>query len=645
MGHNVSMHAGGSKSGGSHLREEQFSGVALIQLISAQLQLKGKWFACVAIGEQTFLTATSIHTDKPEWKSERTVVLEANGPRIVRISVHEAHLTGNKLVCYCELDLSDIFDSETDHSNEVHNLIDPNSNSKVVGKITLSYSAEDRTVTEMKFARRLLSMMDHNESGELSFKSFCDLIKAFGNTLPVSKLQEIFNEADTNKDGKVNTDELAALIANSEVRTFRINQCPVCGENLGHDDLLNDMIHMSLCFDEGTGSHIMTGGFMTDKQASNGWMFKLSEWASFSTYDVGRANTGHILVFDRRTKRLVEELIDMKIVLSMRAIYQSKAGLALIDVGTKNLLQSISEKQGRHMKTAESKKDIPKFIEFFKDRVIVDEFKEPVEYYKTFNDFFIRELKPGVRPIAYEDNDSVAVSAADSRLMAFNSPDDATRFWIKGRKFSVTGLLGEHIAKDFEGGPMVIYRLAPQDYHRFHAPVSGKMIKVVNISGYLYTVNPIAVNSKYCNVFTDNKRAIYIIDTSDFGKVAMVAIGATMVGSINLFKKEGDTIKKGEQMGYFQFGGSTVIVVFQQSSIELDKDLLANSERSLETLVYMGMTVGVAQGSSYEAVQHIKRPAITDSVAALDHEVAQQGIQVTDSINVCNGHLGLETNA
>jgi phosphatidylserine decarboxylase len=197
------------------------------------------------------------------------------------------------------------------------------------------------------------------------------------------QLQEIFNEADTNKDGKVNTDELAALIANSEVRTFRINQCPVCGENLGHDDLLNDMIHMSLCFDEGTGSHIMTGGFMTDKQASNGWMFKLSEWASFSTYDVGRANTGHILVFDRRTKRLVEELIDMKIVLSMRAIYQSKAGLALIDVGTKNLLQSISEKQGRHMKTAESKKDIPKFIEFFKDRVIVDEFKEPVEYYKV----------------------------------------------------------------------------------------------------------------------------------------------------------------------------------------------------------------------------------------------------------------------
>jgi phosphatidylserine decarboxylase len=180
------------------------------------------------------------------------------------------------------------------------------------------------------------------------------------------QLQEIFNEADTNKDGKVNTDELAALIANSEVRTFRINQCPVCGENLGHDDLLNDMIHMSLCFDEGTGGHIMTGGFMTDKQASNGWMFKMSEWASFSTYDVGRANTGHILVFDRRTKRLVEELIDMKIVLSMRAIYQSKAGLALIDVGTKNLLQSISEKQGRQMKTAESKKNIPKFIEFFK---------------------------------------------------------------------------------------------------------------------------------------------------------------------------------------------------------------------------------------------------------------------------------------
>lgn len=96
------------------------------------------------------------------------------------------------------------------------------------------------------------------------------------------------------------------------------------------------MIHMTLCFDEGTGNQVMTGGFLTDKEASSGWMFKLSEWAHFSTFDIGLrsgSSASHILVYDRRKKRLVEEIIDRKIVLSMRAIYQSKFGLGLMDNG------------------------------------------------------------------------------------------------------------------------------------------------------------------------------------------------------------------------------------------------------------------------------------------------------------------------
>ncbi|KAJ0077829.1 hypothetical protein Patl1_36954 [Pistacia atlantica] len=148
-----------------------------------------------------------------------------------------------------------------------------------------------------------------------------------------------------------------------------MNCCPVCGEVLEVADKLNTMIHLTLCFDEGTGNQVMTGGFLTDKQASYGWMFKLSEWGHFSSYDVGLnsgSSASHILVFDRRTKRLVEELIDGKIVLSMRAIYQSKVGLGLLDIGTKELLKSISEKQGKKMNSVESSKDIPKFIEFFK---------------------------------------------------------------------------------------------------------------------------------------------------------------------------------------------------------------------------------------------------------------------------------------
>ncbi|KAK1369675.1 Phosphatidylserine decarboxylase proenzyme 2 [Heracleum sosnowskyi] len=388
------------------------------------------------------------------------------------------------------------------------------------------------------------------------------------------------------------------LLAIQQEKEPLINNCPVCGESLGDSDQLNNMIHMTLCFDEGTGSQTMTGGFLTDKQASYGWMFKLSEWAHFSSYDVGLnsgSSASHIVVFDRKKQRLVEERIDGKIVLSMRAIYQSKVGLGIMDKGAKELLQSISEKQGRKMNSFESAKDIPKFIDFFKDQINVADVKYPLEHFKTFNEFFIRELKPGARPIVCPECDNVAVCAADSRLMAFQTAEDSLRFWIKGRKFSIQGLLGREGDHDaFTGGTMVIFRLAPQDYHRFHFPVSGTVERFTQIPGALYTVNPIAVNSKYCNVFTENKRTVSIISTKDFGKVAFVAIGATMVGSITFTKEEGDRIRKGDEFGYFSFGGSTVICIFEKDAIEIDEDLLAKSARSIETLVSVGMKLGVS---------------------------------------------------
>nr|GME12633.1 phosphatidylserine decarboxylase proenzyme 2-like isoform X2 [Ipomoea batatas] len=245
-----------------------------------------------------------------------------------------------------------------------------------------------------------------------------------------------------------------------------INCCPVCGEVLELSDRLNCMIHLTLCFDEGTGSQVMTGGFLTDKQASSGWMFKLSEWANFSTYEIGLrsgASASRILVYDRRKKRLVEEIIDRKIMLAMRAIYQSKFGVGLIGSGAKEILQSISEKQGRKMDSLESAKDITKFVEFFKDQINMNEVKYPLEHFKTFNEFFIRELKPGARPIARLEHDYIAVCAADCRLMAFNSVTDSSRFWIKGRKFSIQGLLGKEVCSDaFIDGSLVIFRLAPQ---------------------------------------------------------------------------------------------------------------------------------------------------------------------------------------
>eukprot|EP00258_Populus_trichocarpa_P027084 XP_024443103.1 phosphatidylserine decarboxylase proenzyme 2 isoform X2 [Populus trichocarpa] len=489
-----------------------------------------------------------------------------------------------------------IVDSDSDF--EVFELFDPAATGKVVGRISLSCSVEDPIETEKNFARRILAIVDYNEDGKLSFSEFSDLIKAFGNQVADNKKEELFKAADKNGDDAVSMDELAELLAIQQENEPLINCCPVCGEILEVSDKLNTLVHLSLCFDEGTGNQVMTGGFLTDKQASYGWMFKLSEWAHFSSYDVGLnsgSSASHILVFDRKTKRLVEELIDKKIVLSMRAIYQSKIGLHLMDKGAKEILLSISEKQGREMNTTESARDIPAFVEFFKDQINLAEVKYPLEHFKTFNEFFVRELKPGTRPVASMERDDVAICAADCRLMAFKSVEDGQRFWIKGRKFSVQGLLGkETYSSAFADGTLVIFRLAPQDYHRFHSPVSGTIEKFVKIPGCLYTVNPIAVNSKYCNVFTENKREVSIISTAHFGKVAFVAIGATMVGSITFSKKAGDHVKKGDEYGYFSFGGSTVICVFEKDAIEIDEDLLANSARSLETLVSVGMKLGVA---------------------------------------------------
>ncbi|XP_058097344.1 phosphatidylserine decarboxylase proenzyme 3-like isoform X5 [Magnolia sinica] len=510
------LHRRGSASDSSNqlknIAPEEFTGIAHIQLIEAEMKFKDRWFACVSLGERTFRTPKSDQTDKPVWKSEKKLVLERNGPHIARISVFETNrLSRNNLIGYCEIDLLEVLSRESDYQFEVLDLVDPSSSDKVVGTISLSCSVEDPIETEKSFARRILAIVDYNEDGMLSLSEFTDLINAFGNQAAANKKEELFKEADKNGDGVVSMDELASLLAAQQEEESLISSCPVCGESLGSYDRLNDIIHLTLCFDEGTGNQVMTGGFITDKQASYGWIFKLSEWAHVSSYDIGLksgSSASHIVVFDRKTKRLVEELIDGKIILSMRAIYQSKVGLTLINAGAKELLQSISEKQGRRMNSPESAKDIPKFIEFFKDQINVADAKYPIEHFETFNEFFIRELKPDARPIAHKEHDDIAICASDCRLMAFQSIDDSLRFWIK---------------------------------------------------------------------------------------VAFIAIGATMVGSITFTRKQGERVQKGDEFGYFSFGGSTVICVFEKDTIEIDEDLLANSKRSLETLVTVGMSLGVSK--------------------------------------------------
>lgn len=243
----------------------------------------------------------------------------------------------------------------------------------------------------------------------------------------------------------------------------------------------------------------------------------------------------------------------------------------------------MSVKQGRRFDNPLSKREINSFIKFH--QLDMSEVLEPLENFNTFNEFFYRKLKPGSRPCESPDNKRVAVSPADCRMMAFPTIDSATNIWIKGVEFSIAKLLDDaEEAKAYEGGALAIFRLAPQDYHRYHSPVDGVIRKIHNVQGQYYTVNPMAIRTTL-DVYGDNKRDIVHMETEAFGKVAIVCIGAMMVGSIVLTAGVGDHLARTDELGYFAFGGSTLVVLFEKNAMRFDEDLLENASNSLETLV------------------------------------------------------------
>ena len=224
----------------------------------------------------------------------------------------------------------------------------------------------------------------------------------------------------------------------------------------------------------------------------------------------------------------------------------------------------------------------------------VDEFaRSPLEF-KTFNEFFYRGLKKEARPIAA--GDEVAVFAADGRHLVFPDVDAADGFYVKGAKFTLAELFGdEALAREFAGGSMVISRLCPVDYHRFHFPVAGVPSAPKVINGDLFSVSPIALRRKV-GYLVQNKRALTLIDGTRFGRVAMFEVGATCVGTIKNVFAEGRPVVKGEEKGFFTFGGSCVITVFAKGRIRFDDDVVAQSARHIETYARMGDRLGVVAG-------------------------------------------------
>jgi len=316
-----------------------------------------------------------------------------------------------------------------------------------------------------------------------------------------------------------------------------------------------------------------------------------------------------------------------------RKLAQGKVAHAALAAGSRS--------KGAAMDLEKSAADIPGFVK--QHNLDTDDLYKPVSEFKTFNDFFARGIKVDeVRKLAEPDDESVVVSPADCRMMVWDTILDATKIWIKGSKFTLENLLGPNSKVDlkkYEGGSFAIARLAPQDYHRWHYPVGGKVVNIEHIDGALYTVNPIAIN-KEVDVYTENKRAIVEIDGGKNGGCVMFAIAATMVGSYTLFKEEaadptkdnpipltlGDEVKRGEVAGEFRFGGSTVLLLFEPNRVKWDDDIKRNVAVKFETLLQVRSRIGKISGPQDAEEAKVEEPAAEEPAAEkpAEEEVADE---------------------
>ncbi len=245
---------------------------------------------------------------------------------------------------------------------------------------------------------------------------------------------------------------------------------------------------------------------------------------------------------------------------------------------------------GWRMDRPASRAKVAPFIQNF--QVDPAELADPPESFRTFNEFFYRKLKPAARPVAGDAR--TAVFPADGRHLGFPDVSRAEGVFVKGQVFSLGELLRDNVlAEQFHRGTMVLSRLCPVDYHRYHFPVNGLATEPRVINGWLYSVSPIALR-RNIRIFTENKRAITRIESPEFGTVLMLEVGATCVGSFEYTFKPNTRVVKGAEKGYFKFGGSSTITLFEPGRVKLDEDLVEQTSQHRELYARMGDRLGVA---------------------------------------------------
>lgn len=303
-----------------------------------------------------------------------------------------------------------------------------------------------------------------------------------------------------------------------------------------------------------------------------------------------KTDSNQIIFLDRETgKKCIEKVYGAS---ALKLLYGDDfltrlVGTPLLHTLVKNPI--FSKIYGYFQKSKCSKKKIQPFIRNFE--INSSEFLLSSHSYESFNDFFIRKLKPEARPISPGVN--VAIIPADGRYLFYQNIDLASGFVVKGQKFNIETLLdNKKLAKSYAHGSMIIARLCPTDYHRYHFPVDCTPSETKMINGWLYSVNPIAIK-KDIHIFTQNKRSITELESEKFGKVLFLEIGATSVGSINQTYVPQKTYEKGAEKGYFSFGASSLILLFEPDRLIIDEDLLNATEQGFEIKCLMGQHMGI----------------------------------------------------
>jgi phosphatidylserine decarboxylase len=269
----------------------------------------------------------------------------------------------------------------------------------------------------------------------------------------------------------------------------------------------------------------------------------------------------------------------------VRFLYENPMGQFLADVFLATKFPSWI--YGLYQSSGLSRHKIKGFIRDF--RISMSEYEE--RPFASFNDFFIRRFKPGARTIVSAPRQMAAF--AEARYIAYERVTSEMTFPVKGVHLTAWALLGKEASakatsfvKSFEGGPLLIARLCPVDYHRFHFPDDGIVLDSYRVHGKLHSVNPVALRYR-SEIFLTNERQVTLLETKHFGKLAYIEVGAMAVGKI-VQSHARPNFLRGEEKGYFLFGASTVIVMGEPGRWLPSSDLLQQTARGRETLVRLG---------------------------------------------------------